>query len=82
MVGTKSFLHRPTKPDTQIMEKIINTEQFADLDCEKCGKRIDTEEALMELGGEPFNGTSFECTNDGCDAEYSINMLIEIEKLD
>jgi len=63
------------------MEEVISPNSFVIYTCEKCGTDIDTEEALTELGHEPFNGTIMECSDKDCDAEYDLDMLIKIRLL-
>jgi hypothetical protein len=55
----------------------MGTESFAGFECAKCGEEIDTENDLMELCGDPFNGSTMTCPK--CDAEYDLTMRVVVE---
>ncbi len=57
------------------MEKIITPDNF---NCPECNVEF-TEEDLMELCGEPFNGTILICKN--CKKEFDANLLIKIVEI-
>ena len=54
------------------MPDIIQTAE--DFSCPSCGKEF-FEDDLIELCGEPFNGTIVECK---CGKEWDCNILIKI----
>ena len=54
-------------------EKIVTAECFM---CPDCGKDF-SEEDLIELCGEPFNGTIIECS---CGKEWNCDILIKISE--
>ena len=60
---------------------ILRAEGFLREECEDCGESIGTEENLMDICSEPFNGVIIECPNEDCDAEYSLDLGIKIEKI-
>jgi len=53
---------------------IVTAEEFV---CPNCDTRF-TEDDLMELCNEPFNGTIVKCSK--CHKEYSCDILIKIEE--
>ena len=57
------------------MREIVTAEDFR---CPNCDAEF-TEEDLIELCGEPFNGTIVECGK--CHKEYSCDILIQIEEV-
>ena len=68
-----------TNKQNNIMEnKILSTEGFCDFEC-KCGENLGTEENMMQICGEPFNGIIVECPK--CKKEYNINIGFKIEAL-
>jgi uncharacterized CHY-type Zn-finger protein len=57
------------------MTVTVSAEYFECPDCEESFG----EEALMELCGEPFNGTIVECKK--CHKEFSCDIIIRIEEV-
>jgi hypothetical protein len=62
-------------------EDSMSAEGLRGWECPKCGAEIDTESELMDLCGEPFNGTIITCPSDKCATEYDASITINIQEL-
>jgi len=55
--------------------KIQSAENFG---CPSCGELF-SEDALMQICGDPFNGTVLNCN--GCQKEWSVDIKLEVREL-
>ena len=54
---------------------ILSADDFYHFECE-CGENLGTEENMIDICGDPFNGIVIDCPK--CKKEYSIDLLFKV----